>query len=201
MVIAIAVALLSPSLQKPPVLDIPQDPWVDLFFNPATDTQAINGRAKLSGLQDLQKKSQPAGVTEVRLWEGFGVTYLEGYRFRFDGKSWRGWWLQPAREDRPAWKANNYVVELKAPKQGWQAFWKGLMSNDLPTLPDFESLPGPKATILDGVCYVVEHTSGGKYRTYMYNNPNSQRSTWPELTKLKAIVKSVHDSFRDQTIR
>lgn len=196
-----AIAFLCSVSQKAPTLEIPQDPWVGLFFNPVTDPQSINGRAKLSGLQDLQKKSQPAGVTEIRIWEGFGVTYLEGYRFRFDGKAWRGWWIQPAQEDKPAWKAKGYLLEFKAPKQGWPTFWKTLMDNHIQSLPDFDSLPGPKATVLDGVCYVVEYTSGGRYRTYMYNNPHSQRSSWPELTKLKAIVKSIHDSFRDQTVR
>lgn len=201
MISLIATAVLGLSLQKPPLLDIPQDPWVDLFFNPITDPQSINGRAKLSGLLDLQKKSQPVGVTEVRIWEGFGTTYLEGYRFRFEGKRWRGWWMQPAIEDKAVWKKQNYLQELKAPKQGWDAFWKTMTDNRLATLPDFESLPGEKATMMDGICYVVEYTAGGKYRTYMYNNPHSQRDTWPEIAFVKKIVKNIHDSFRDQVVR
>jgi len=201
MLAILIVAATHLNLQKAPILEIPQDPWVDLFFNPVTDPQSINGRAKLSGLQDLQKKSQPVGVTEVRIWEGFGSTYLEGYRFRYEGKRWRGWWMQPAQEDKPAWMKQKFLQELKAPNQGWEAFWRTISENQLETLPDFESLPGPKATMLDGICYVVEHSAGGKYRTYMYNNPHSQRDTWPEVSKVKVIVKTIHDSFRDQVVR
>lgn len=194
-------AVVNGGPQKSPVVDIPQNTWVDVFFNPVDDPQSINGRAKLSGLQDLQKKSQPVGVTEVRIWEGFGVTYLEGYRFRLEGNRWRGWWIQPALKDRADWKAKKFLHEFKPPQQGWQAFWKTLADNDLATLPDFSSLPGEKPTFLDGVSYVVEYTSGGRYRTYHYDNPHAQRGDWPELKKVKAIIRAVHDSFRDQVNR
>ena len=187
--------------QKPPVLDIPSEPWVEVFFNPVDDSQSINGRAKVSGLQDLQKKSQPVGVTEVRIWEGFGVTYLEGYRFRLEGNRWRGWWIQPLIKDRSDWKAIRFLHEFSAPTIGWQAFWKTLVDNDLLTLRDFSSLPGQKPTFLDGVSYVVELSSGGRYRTYHYDNPHAQRGDWPEVKKMRAIVKAVHDAFRDQVNR
>lgn len=194
----ILFAALMP-VQKAPILDIPTSGWAELFFVPVTDPQSINGRAKASNLQDLQKKGLPVGVTEVRIWEGFGLTYLEGYRFRYENKRWRGWWIQPLRKDRPAWKATNYVLEFKPPEQGWDAFWKAMVSNDLPTLPDFKSLPGDKNDVLDGVAYVVEYAVTGKYRTYLYSNPQSQRGNWPELQKLRTIVKEIHNSFRDQT--
>jgi hypothetical protein len=47
---------------------------------------------------------------------------------------------------------------------------------------------------------VVEVAQPGTYRAYMYDNPTLQPDRWVERTKLKAIVKLIHDSFRDQTV-
>lgn len=188
-------------LQGAPVLEIPQSGWADIFFGSETDPQSVHGRAAISGLQNLQKKSQPKGVIEIRIWEGFGLTYLEGYRFRQEGGRWRGWWIQPALANRLDWKTNKYLLEFKAPKQGWEIFWKTLSENQITSLPDFSSLPGEKPLILDGISYVVEHSAGGKYRTYMYDNPHLQKGDWAELKSFRTIVRTVHNAFRDQVNR
>lgn len=184
-----------------PKLDIPNTGWVDIYFGQEADAQSIRGRSQVSGLPNLQRKAVPSGVTEIRVWQGFGLTYLEGYRFRHENGKWRGWWIPPLAPNKKPMKAANFLLDLKAPKVGWDSFWKRLDENGILTLPDFESLPGPKQTIHDGVSYVVEVARSGAYRTYMYDNPNDQPDRWTELGKLKAIVKLIHDSFRDQTVR
>lgn len=198
MTLALSVALLA--VQPQITLDIPNASWPEIFFGETTDRQSIRGRALLSNLPDLQRKRLPSGALEVRIWEGFGLTYLEGYRFRRENGWWRGWWIQPALENRATWKAKSYLMEFKPPQQGWESLWNDLSKRNIAALPDFDSLPGPKATVLDGVCYVVEYVTPGTYRTYMYNNPQSQTGKWPELTNLRAIVLAIHDAFRDQTI-
>ncbi|HJP82335.1 MAG TPA: hypothetical protein VJ835_02415 [Fimbriimonadaceae bacterium] len=187
--------------QAPGTLDIPKASWPAIFFGEATDTQSIVGRTALSGLPNLQKKGVASGVTEIRIWEGFGLTYLEGYRFRKDSAGIRGWWIQPAQPGRKDWKAKNYLVEFKPPKMGWPEFWKSLEDLKISTLPDFESLDGPKNSMLDGVSYVVEFAQPGRYRTYMYDNPFSQKGKMPELDNLRNIVRAIHAAFRSQTVR
>ncbi len=197
----LAVTLAVAAIGQQVALEIPKATWPDLFFGTTTDLQSIRGRTFLSNLPDLQKKRLPDGVLEVRIWEGFGVTYLEGYRLRRENGQWRGWWIQPALESKSDWKSKKYLMEFKPPKQGWDKFWADLTKQKITTLPDFEALPGKKDPVRDGVCYVVEYVTPGFYRTYMYDNPQTQTGDWPELKNVRAIVLAIHDAFRDQTIR
>lgn len=184
-----------------PKLSIPDASWPSIFFGIDSDAQTIRGRGKVSKLEDLQRKVLPPGVTEIRVWEGFGITYLEGYRFRQEAGKWRAWWIQPMIPTRTEWKAKNYLLELTEPAQGWAAFWKSLVANGIKDLPDFESLPGRKADVLDGISIVVEFASKGAYRTYMYDNPFRQPDNWPELAKVRAIVRELHNAWRNQIKR
>jgi hypothetical protein len=48
---------------------------------------------------------------------------------------------------------------------------------------------------------VVEFAQPGRYRTYMYDNPFSQKGNMPELENLRNIVRAIHAAFRSQTVR
>jgi hypothetical protein len=155
--------------------DIPNESWEPIFFgNDLKDAQSINGRAKLSDLPALREKVLPKGHIEIRIWQGFGITYLEGYRFYFDGGKWRAWKMEPAIPGRKDLKDKKFLTELKPPTMGWPEFWKGMDKEGVYTLPDFDSLPTKKNTVFDGMSYVVEFQKAGLYRTYCYNNPSYQ---------------------------
>ena len=175
--------------------DIPNASWEPIFFGDATDRQTINGRAKLSYLPSLRDKLLPKGHSEVRFWQGFGITYLEGFRLRFDGANWRAWKLEPAIPGRVDLKQRKYLTELKPPPMGWQDFWKQMEAAGVFSLPDFESLPGKKTDILDGLCYVVEFQKSNRYRTYCYDNPSRQPRTWKEVDSILRIAALLRKAF------
>jgi hypothetical protein len=175
--------------------DIPNATWEHVFFGDVKDPQSINGRARLSDLPPLREKPLPKGHVEIRFWQGFGITYLEGFRLRFDGGKWRAWKLLPAIPGVKASKEKKYLSELKPPTMGWAAFWKAADAEGLYTLPDFESLPGKKATVLDGMCYVVEWQKAGKYRTYCYDNPTYQPRTFKEVENMLKLASLFRTAF------
>jgi hypothetical protein len=195
--VAVVFALLVVGTQQPaaPTRDIPNASWEPIFFGDETDRQSINGRAKLGGLAPLRSKLLPKGVAEIRVWQGFGITYLEGYRFRLEAGNWRGWKLEPAIPGRKDLKDIRFQSPLKPPTQGWPAFWKAMEAEGLYTLSDFEALPGKKNTVLDGMSYVVEFQKEGKYRTYCYDNPSYQPKNWKEIDNIINIAKLLHQSF------
>lgn len=185
------VALVGPQLTR----DIPNATWEPLFFGEPKDPSSINGRAKLSNLPPLREVLLPKGVIEVRIWQGFGITYLEGYRFRFDGGKWKGWKMEPAIPGRKDLKDKKYLTELKPPTMGWPGFWKTMEKEKIYTLPDFDSLPGKKATVADGMSYVVEFQKAGKYRTYCYDNPTYQPKNWSEVDNMLSIAIALRKAF------
>ena len=55
---------------------------LDFAYGDRNDRQSIVGRAALSGYGDLRTTNLASGDEEVRVWEGFGVTLLEGVVLR-----------------------------------------------------------------------------------------------------------------------
>ncbi len=78
---------------RPPLLDLPKSSWVPDYSS--TDPQEIGGRARLSHLANLQTEALPSGTEEIRIWMGFGLTYLQGIRLRKEKGNWQAWWLMP----------------------------------------------------------------------------------------------------------
>ena len=192
--ITFAVAILAVGSQKI-TREIPNASWEPIFFGDPSDRQSINGRARLSDLPPLREKPLPKGHVEVRFWQGFGITYLEGFRLRFDGGKWRAWKLEPAIPGRADLKHKKFLTELRPPSMGWPGFLKELESDGIYTLPDFDSLPGRKAEIVDGLCYVVEFQKAAKYRTYCYDNPTLQPRTWKEVDSMIRIAMLFRKAF------
>jgi|GEM_PF-2533737 len=169
--------------------------WEKIFFGSAKDPQTIVGREAMSKLPDLRTYSLPKGDLEIRFWQGFGITYLQGYVFKRTADQWSASYLLPATAE---FKKIGFKMDLRPPRFGWDAWWTKLSMLDILTLPDFESLPGQKATVLDGMSYVVEINQDGHYRTYMYDNPDSQPKLWPEVRKMQQIVRFLADQFQNQ---
>lgn len=162
--------------RKHPRLDIPKATWVPLFF------ETINKRTKAAGLKDLRLVSLTPEVTEVRIWIGFGRRSLRGFVIRRDAEGWQGLYVASIH-------APNVTIE---PKSGWAKLWKELTDQGLLTLPDSSSLEG-RAWVTDGIGYVVEFSSNGTYRTYLYSNPEDQK--WPQAKQIIRIIKILSDEF------
>jgi hypothetical protein len=79
------------------------------------------------------------------------------------------------------------------PCASWESAWLELLELGLMDLPDSTELPGEQS-VEDGVAYVIELQSQGKYRTYHYSNPNDQ--TWPEARRIEKIIDVVGRRIR-----
>jgi hypothetical protein len=178
---------------KTPTLDIPKNSWVEIYFE-LVGEQSIDGRAKVSKLPNLRTTLLPRGEEEIRIWEGFGLAYLEGLRLQFKEGRWKASHILPLSEKNQKYKDKNFLLSVN-PVDSWKQFWKELTKQSFYTLPDFDSLPGQKATVLDGVGHVVEIQRQGNYRTYLYSNPDRQPKKWKELEQFLRIRSTLRRSF------
>ena len=148
-------------------LEIPKTSWEPIYF------ETINKRTREASLRDLRTTQLEKGSVEIRIWIGFGLSWLEGIILtRENGKS----------EVRhiPA----EYVTKIfkySKPKSGWENFWRMLLNKKIYRLPDSSTITDYK-NVFDGVSYVVEYNREGHYRTYQYNNPKYQ--TCPEAKQI-----------------
>ena len=175
----LAISIYAGEFQR----DIPAASWEWTFFR---DINALTTRA---GWQPLREHGLPAGSLEVRVWIGFGVTPLEGFRLRRDGSTCTAFHvLDSIKKSQPA------QVKSVSPRSDWDALWKRLFELHLLTLPDSSLLAQDETMILDGESYVVEVNSGDHYRTYEYSNP--QFRALPEAKDMVEIV----DVLRHQLV-
>ena len=166
--------LLSPFLQTPqsqkvePVnppasqfkLIVPTSTWEKIFF------EAINKRASIANLPSL-RVALPKDDLELRLWNGFGLTALEGFVLQRRAGQWKAVHLDGISRGLPK---QEYQRQLSAPKSGWNEFWRKLVEMGIATLPDADEI-GCHTSMLDGMSYVVEVNYELTYRTYLYDNP------------------------------
>jgi len=154
--------------------DVPQDTWVPIFFASRIEGQptstGIHATEKIFGLDRLDEEHWFEPSPECRIWVGFGLTQLRVVVLK---KSWGNWsaHLHPGhREYFPGTNSSSGVLEI-VPDSGWSEFWNNLNSLGFFSLPDQSSLEYDELWVLDGVSYVVEIRQDGRYRTYMYGNP------------------------------
>jgi len=173
----------------PPKLRIPRATWEPIFFD------SINERARQSKLANLRTYSVPPGDIEVRLWEGFGITRLQGIRLQRTRGIWSGTWLSPATEK---FAGTDYKKPLPAPKSGWILFWERLVQAGFTTRPDSSTLPDDDFVVRDGMSYVVEINRERTYRTYCYENPDMHKR-WADK-KMVELIKIIDEEFRMKEI-
>ena len=175
--------LKRPSANQEVRLIIPNASWEPIFFG------NINAVAKLSGQTDLRKSSLNDGDVEVRVWWGFGLSPLEGVTIRHVAGQWSAAHV----------KADNYYDpekaerrELRPPKSGWAAVWRGLIDAGILTLPDASEVNCGQDG-LDGIAFVIETNSNRTYRTYKYGNPMLAECS--EAKRVMEISKIVYQEF------
>jgi hypothetical protein len=135
--------------------------WEEIYF------ESIDERAKIAGLSNLRTLVLPEGDLEVRVWNGFGNTALEGFVMKRSAGQWAAIHLDGIHSRLPR---NKYQRKLHPPKSGWEECWTRLVDAGLLTLPDASQL-GDEPMFADGMSYVVEYKVDGNYRTYEYSNP------------------------------
>ncbi len=141
-------------------LIVPSATWEPIFF------KSINERARVANLSTL-RVALPKDDLELRLWNGFGLTALEGFVLRRRAGRWSAIHLDGIHPRLPREK---YEKHLSAPTSGWNECWRRLVELGILTLPDVAEIDCSEMDP-DGMSYVVEINYEFTYRTYMYDNP------------------------------
>ncbi len=142
-------------------LIVPKTIWEPIYF------KAINERARIARLRGL-RVALPKDDLELRLWNGFGVTALEGFVLRRRAGKWSAVHLNGVYRGLPKRELQR---QLSAPKSGWNEVWRKLVEMGIATLPDAEGIEC-SPFVVDGMSYVVELNYEFTYRTYQYDNPD-----------------------------
>ncbi len=170
---------------RKPELSIPdktRDEIFQRFVNPLTDKYE---------LKNLREEYLSGDDFEVRVW----VT-----AFEIDGfilKRTTGNWSAVAIKEINCKEFNYYPkdklyklgkINLKTPKSGWQNTWQKLVETGILDLPDSDDI-----SYIDGMGYATEINQNGKYRTYIYSNPNLQKTE--EAKQMMKIGEIIADEF------
>jgi hypothetical protein len=163
-------------------LDIPDSPWEPAFFT------ALEERTRAVGLSSLRTVLLPENDLEVRFWHD-RLEIVSGVVIRRTGQEWSASWIYQVEDSRPS---SARLVALDQPKSGWEVFWKNLVEGGILTLPD-SPRPQCPTEALDGISYVVETNVDGKYRTYMYSNPQLMKCA--EAKQLLQLDEMIRQEF------
>ena len=163
-------------------LVIPKAPWERIFF------QSINERASIAKLPSL-RTALPKGDLELRIWNGFGLTPLQGFVLRRSSGKWSAIHLNGINPRLPR---DQYEKELGAPKTGWNECWTKLLDMEILSLPDAYGIEC-STLMFDGMSYVVEINHQNTYRTYMYDNPSFAKCE--QAKKMITIGNIVAEEF------
>ena len=143
----------------------------------------------MANLEPLRAAALQGNDMEVRLWNGFGLTPLEGFILRRTAGQWSAIQLHGIHPRIPR---NEYQTTLGPPKSGWDLCWQRLESAGILTLPDASAI-GCTTMIEDGMSYVVEFNVNATYRTYLYDNPTYAKCN--EAKQMIKIANTISDEF------
>jgi hypothetical protein len=163
-------------------LKVPKATWEPIFF------QSIDERASLAHLPSL-RVALPKDDLELRIWNGFGLTALEGFVLRRSSGKWSAIHLDGIHPKLPR---QDYQKQLSAPKSGWNECWRKLVEMGISTLPDAAEIQC-STFVKDGMSYVVELNVEFTYRTYMYDNPSYAKCE--QAKRMIGIGNFIADEF------
>lgn len=163
-------------------LVVPKASWERIFF------QSIDERAGIAKLPSL-RTALPHGDLELRIWNGFGVTALEGFVLRRSSGKWSAIHLKGIRPPEPK---DEYEKQLGAPRSGWEECWRKLVEMEILSLPDAQEIQC-STQVNDGMSYVVEINYENTYRTYRYDNPSVAKCE--QAKQMMAIGNFIADEF------
>jgi len=179
---ALQTKVAAPTPKREFALVIPRTTWEPIFF------ESVNKRAQMAKLPSL-RAPLPEDALELRIWGGFGLSTLDGFRIRRDGARWSASYFG-TRFGRGRFE--DYTRGLAQPKSGWEEAWNRLVRLGVLELPDAERA-GCSGRMNDGYSYVVELNVERVYRTYMYDNPDASKCA--DARRMLAIAEAVADEF------
>ena len=166
-------ACVAEQTEAPLAMGVPDATWPAIYFEP------VDRLTEAAGLKPLREARPRAGVTELRVWVGFGLQSLRGLRLRREGEQWSGQHLTaryvPTEPNRPARRSDplKASAEPVRPASGWDHLWRELDRLGVRTLPDGGTVYDNRTR--DGVGYLFEVLTPDGYRAYLYSNPDQSR--------------------------
>ena len=167
---------------------VPKADWEPIFF------KAIDERAGIAKLPSL-RTALPKDDLELRIWNGFGLSALEGFVLRRTSGNWTAIHVDGIHRKL---SRDKYEQQLAAPKSGWNECWAKLLEMGILTLPDAAEIRC-SGDAFDGFSYVVEINHGNTYRTYMYDNPSL--AACEQAKKMIRIGDFIADEFNVPEMR
>ncbi len=150
--------------------------------------EVIDEKIKATGIGRLRNSVIGKDDIELSVWNGFGLTTLEGYVLKREKGAWSGRRLY---EDYVRGEFVVRIVSVETPHIGWEALWVALKTRRVLSLPDAELIKC-NGKMQDGFTIVVEIRKGQDYRTYAYENADG---VCPEASDVSAIFDSIKAAF------
>jgi hypothetical protein len=141
---------------------VPNANWVSAYFG------SVDRLTRHLHLPRLRTAKLHPGDLDVRIWEGFGISGYRGYVIRRIGQRWSGLAVTEDTSGRPAFPKVPAAAD-------WGATWEELERGGLADIRDDSELVHCQM-VMDGIGYVIETAKEDYYRTYLVDNPQSQRS-------------------------
>jgi hypothetical protein len=163
----------------------------------------------VAGLSQLKDAKLAPGITEMRIWIGFGLRADEQVLIlsTSPGQPAKGRALIYFNDDD-----SDYVTALlrqcEAPRRGmglvvcdaplprpadWDAIHTRLRQLGAETLPDESAMP-TESLVLDGTSMVVEVANSDHYRAYAWSNPDQRSEPQAQVAaEIMQVVENVFD--------
>jgi hypothetical protein len=134
-----------------------------------------------AGLPDLRALSPTSAELHLRIWQGFGLTGVEGLAV---SGAHAGWTAQMIVSTR---RSECYAQRPAPSAADWGRLWRDIEGglSALPARPPRD----PNWLVMDGHSYVVEWWAAGRYRTFVYDNPQVFRT--PDDVQMMAIAREI----------
>jgi len=135
-----------------------------------------------AGLPDLRQLRPSPGEMHVRLWHGFGVTRAEALVLSRTSAKWA------AHVVAPVGGSGCYERREVPAGADWGLIWQRIEALGLAALPS-QPARDPNVDVFDGHSYVLEWWMNGRYRAFVYDNPDVFRT--PEDARMAAIAREL----------
>lgn len=138
-----------------------------------------------AGLPDLRRLPPSRGEVHVRLWHGFGLTGVQGLALSRTAVGWTAQTIVQTAVSRC------HERRELAPGVNWEPIWQSIETLGLASLPA-KPPRNPSSAVTDGYSYVLEWWADGRYRAFVYDNPDVFKTSAD--TKMVTIARRLLDA-------
>jgi hypothetical protein len=142
------------------------------------------GRAygRSAGLPDLRRLPPSSVEMHIRLWHGFGLTGVNGLALSRTAGTWTAQAILPV-DSSECYERRDITGVID-----WTGAWQSVEALDLASLP-VRPPRDPNWLVTDGYSYVLEWWVNGRYRAFVYDNPQVFKTS--EDARMIAIVRTL----------